>query len=103
MDLNVLTSTNAPLEIITVMRLVMCIEIIFAIVLSMRYVQTLSEVIPVNVVLVIPAMEKLARISTSVLTDLTIVIRFDKIFFSLSLKSYSVLWNMHKYNRQLFV
>ena len=84
MDLNVLTSTNAPLEIITVMRLVMCIEIIFAIVLSMRYVQTLSEVIPVNVVLVIPEMEKdltqvnaymtVAQILTNVLMGLTIVI-----------------------------
>ena len=83
MDLNVLTSTNAPLEIITVIRLVMrffSIEIVFDLFLSMQYVLTLSEVIPVNVVLVIPAVEKLARISTSAPTDLTIVIRYvDKI------------------------
>ena len=43
----------------------------------MRYVQTPWEVILVNAVRVIVAMEKLARISTSVLTDLIHVTRFQ--------------------------
>ena len=40
----------------------------------MRYAQILWEVIPVNVVLVIPEVENLARILTNVLMGLTIAI-----------------------------